>query len=894
MRSIAKVKIGVFLLSMTLCTMTAHGEDTIMSGGTVYLDLNKNRVMDSADPVGVYQGGNRFDLTLTPSQAQDPLYQQGNAKLFVYGGINLATDQPHTAYLSRILEYQPAVSLPDKIVQTIGTDSHKRLTDQVILSLERIEAEMDKIRTELPGFLAVQEELFYDPLTLLEGGDSSLKLHKAAKAMKRAMKQNVSSHKKLLLNASKVINKNLRRLNTLADENNFPALIEALNTAITDGDIVDSSFATNIKEESVSLKKQIEDFWKRGVQKLGSTDSIVSLKDIEVRVANSTVVVGNEVSRLQAIKLLRQTSFTSYETEIEEIMLHGEEAWINKQLNAKSAHDDPNDDYYGYLEDLLRRIKDINDEEGRRMIENPEEYFRGSSPHHISTFYCSIFPEKIFESNDQLRHRMAYALSQIVVLSSKASLGSALVWKSETLLKFYDELYKHSLGNYRDVLKSATMSSAMAYYLTYLGNKKETATTAPDENYARELMQLFSLGVYKLNLNGTKQTDDDGNFVPSYTQEDVSELARVFTGWDWWHNGSFGNIYGNVIANNFNLIHDLEFNPGWHDFEEKTVLGTTIPAGLDGEEEIDYAIDILMNNPNMAPHVSRHLIMRFVTSNPTPQYVGRVAKVFNDNGNGVKGDLKATLEAILTDDEARGINQPDDFGKVDQFLLAFTHFSSRLNVQELRGDDKYWLRLSRYVPELPMSAGSVFNFYTNEDRPNDKYFMDNDLVAPEMTSRSDHALKTFMKTTSFVRMNGFYDAYAEVELNIGSLPAQRATTWEEWLLATRSLAYSHGGLKYDLSDIYEYFIPGHGYKYKDLRGNGLFHWRWDFYMTEEDRQQKLEGLLDFLSIKFLGKKLPDAYRELILEQSEYKANPAYIVQPMIRRIVSTSQFMVLD
>jgi hypothetical protein len=489
----------------------------------------------------------------------------------------------------------------------------------------------------------------------------------------------------------------------------------------------------------------------------------------------------------------------------------------------------------------------------------------------------------MFESKDQLRHRMALALSQIVVVSRHATTGISLAMKGEGLIKFYDDLYKHSFGNYRDVLKSA----AMSYFLTFLGNKKEdnVTNTAPDENYAREFMQLFSIGIYKLNLNGTKVLGSDGNPTPSYTQEDVSELAKVFTGWDWYSSvqdgeyGDWGRGYGNDKYYIHNLIHDNKFTSKWHEYGEKKVLGQTIEAGLDGEADIDRAIDILMSNPNMAPHVSRHLIMRLVTSNPSSAYIARVASVFNDNGQGIKGDLKATLEAILLDDEARGVTVPDNFGKIDEFLLAFTHYSSRFNVKALpfishNGEkiyNRYKFRWFLWVKHLPLTANSVFNFYTNEDAPNDRYFQENNLVAPEFTTRSDSRLKKFMELTK----SRTYDSYEVVELNATRIAWSSATTMEEWL----EMSHVSVGLMYNSQDVYEYFLP---------------IWKRYWNLSEKERKEGVGKLVDFLAIKLLGKELPAFYREEIIAQIHIQANPVTVVQEVTRDIVNSSYFMVLD
>ena len=606
-----------------------------------------------------------------------------------------------------------------------------------------------------------------------------------------------------------------------------------------------------------------------------------------------------ETSRLDAIKLLRQSSYTSYETQIDEVMLNGEMAWIDKQLNTPSSHDNLTDDNYGYMEAVARRQSNGEGHWKNVDFSNLEETYPEvlGVTHALGTFHNAVLLEKMFESEDQLRHRMALALSQIIVVSPAATAGVSLSYRSESLVKLYDELYRHSFGNYRDVLKSACMSSAMSYYLTFLGNMKENIyylgkhhNNAPDENFARELMQLFSIGIYELNLDGSKKIGDDGHPLPSYTQEDVSELAKVFTGWDWWSSvmgKHHGTVYGRGNHYINNVIHDNTFHEFFHDFTKKEVLGTTIPAGLTGEADVDAVIDILMKNANIAPHVSRHLIMRLVTSNPTPAYIARVSSVFNDNGHGVKGDLKATVEAILKDEEARGINEPENFGKVDEFMLAFSHFASRLNVQELRDDNKYNYKWSRLVSQMPLNAPGVFNFYTNEDAPSDAFFMDNNLVAPEMTTRSDKSLKNFMIASNA----GTYDAYSLVNLYSGKISTYPAKTWEEWL----EMENPSVGLKYDFKDIYDFFLPIHTYHWYKAPRYVTAHWlEKPTGTTPELEKENLEKLYDFMAIKFLGKKLPTEYRDKMVAKTAYDKRPTTVVHSVLRNIVNSSQFMILD
>ena len=215
----------------------------------------------------------------------------------------------------------------------------------------------------------------------------------------------------------------------------------------------------------------------------------------------------------------------------------------------------------------------------------------------------------------------------------------------------------------------------MGVYLTYLANQKEDAngTRTPDENYAREVMQLMSLGLYQLNNDGTVRTDSNGARIPAYTQADISGLARVFTGLSWWHPTPTNSTFfgGNRQPDAF--VRPMIFYPQYHSTSAKSFLGVTIPASttVDAEGDLDRALDTLANNANVGPFMSSRLIQMLVTSNPSPEYVQRVTAVWNNNGSGQRGDLAAVVRAILTDTEARTAGG-NSYGKLREPLIRRT------------------------------------------------------------------------------------------------------------------------------------------------------------------------------------------------------------------------------
>jgi uncharacterized protein (DUF1800 family) len=312
---------------------------------------------------------------------------------------------------------------------------------------------------------------------------------------------------------------------------------------------------------------------------------------------------------------------------------------------------------------------------------------------------------------DQLRQRMALALSEIFVVSDI----SPLITAHEGLSKYYDQLLNGGFGNYRDLLKTVTLSPMMGQYLSMARNKKPNPETGqePDENYAREVMQLFSMGLHQLHQDGSVKLGANALPIPSYTQADIAGLARVFTGWGYFYPGTPpAGWFQYGFRNDMNPM--MQY-PEFHDTGAKTIVnGVNIPAGLTGEQELELALDAIFNHPNVGPMIAGLLIQRFVTSNPSPGYIYRVAAAFNNNGAGVRGDLWATLKAILLDYEARSPQPVTDigYGKQREPLLRFTHMYRALKAQPPRaGDPRFFLDLRGIIPQAALQSPSVFNFF---------------------------------------------------------------------------------------------------------------------------------------------------------------------------------------
>lgn len=331
------------------------------------------------------------------------------------------------------------------------------------------------------------------------------------------------------------------------------------------------------------------------------------------------------------------------------------------------------------------------------------------------------FWRNAISADDQLRQRMAFALSEILVISTTVDELSIF---PETVGYYQDILTRNALGNYRDLLEEVTYSPAMGYFLTYLQNQKGDAATGrvPDENYAREVMQLFSIGLVELTPTGAPVMSG-GEPVETYTNDDITGLARVFTGL---------SLSGPNFFYRFDeldqdvLTSPMEMFPAFHSDLEKSFLGTTIPAGTGGTESIDMALDAIFDHPNVGPFIGRQLIQRFVTSDPSPAYVGRVTAAFDAGtytlpdgasvGEGRRGDLAATIAAVLFDDEARAdaAMNANAFGKVREPVLRFVHWARAFDAQSITPEHTITLWDTSNPGALaqhPYRAPSVFNFY---------------------------------------------------------------------------------------------------------------------------------------------------------------------------------------
>ncbi|MCK4494184.1 MAG: DUF1800 domain-containing protein, partial [Methylococcales bacterium] len=407
--------------------------------------------------------------------------------------------------------------------------------------------------------------------------------------------------------------------------------------------------------------------------------------------------------------------------------------WVDDQLALPSTYELPLAQQESHINALIKSARALapdKNPESFTYYTDPNNNFNSNAQFNMRGYRQDSWAEQTMFAPDQLRQRMAFALSQIIVVSEN---DAALAERADSLAYHYDILAKHAFGNYKDLLKEVALSPAMGMYLTHQGSQKANGVILPDENFAREIMQLFSIGLYKLNIDGSLILEG-GQPVPTYTQSDVEEMSKIWTGWDLSGNETrYITKFGYSAKGIGKYGVPMEFHADYHETELKTILGTTVPAGQTGAQDVNAAITILMKNPSIAPFVSRQLIQRLVTSNPTPAYISRVATIFNNDGKGVKGNLKAVLKAILLDDEAKkGSVDNVQFGKVKEPLLATLQFLKAFEVKKLDGIQFTIESLNASLGQEAMQASSVFNFYSPNYTPNDSNFINNKLNAPEL------------------------------------------------------------------------------------------------------------------------------------------------------------------
>lgn len=427
--------------------------------------------------------------------------------------------------------------------------------------------------------------------------------------------------------------------------------------------------------------------------------------------------IGETVSEYElneASRFASQSTFGLRYEDIEEIAKMGRNFWLEEQFDIPPTLHKP------IAEDLITRQ---NSGEWEEFVRNPLKL--------RTVIHRFAWWQQTMTAEDVVRQRVAYALSQFFVVSDRAPV---LRLNPYSLTSFYDLLLENAFGNFRDLLKDVSLSPAMGHYLSHANNRKANPSRNrfPDQNFAREVMQLFSIGLYELNIDGSVKLDSNGEPIPTYDNDDIGEMAKIFTGLTYAGEGNyFGRRYFNHADTEvFSLpmiMYERHHEPG-----EKVLLkDTVVPAGQSGMKDVEAAIDVLFNHPNVGPFFCKQLIQRLVTSNPSPEYIERVARVFNGETGSPRGDMKAVLRAIFFDPEAELGTWSHTFGRLKEPVVRIVSLARIFNYTSDSGE--YYntgFRLEFLAQQHPLASPSVFNFYQPDYAPVGE-IGDKEMVAPE-------------------------------------------------------------------------------------------------------------------------------------------------------------------
>jgi uncharacterized protein (DUF1800 family) len=462
----------------------------------------------------------------------------------------------------------------------------------------------------------------------------------------------------------------------------------------------------------------------------GGSSSAPSLAGTGPAAAAQAVVVPTAP---EAARFLTQATFGPTSAEIQRMTTMSFAAWIDDQFaKPQTLHRLYMDQAAGDAAAVGRQISSTN-------------------------FFDSYWKQAI-SGDDQLRQRAAFALSEVLVISFAEP---NLTNQPRGVASYYDTLGADAFGNFRTLLEDISLHPMMGIYLTWLSNQKEDVVTGrvPDLNFAREITQLFTIGQWMLNADGTTVVDSAGKPVPAYTGADLSGMSQVFTGFSWYAGPNLTDrTSARYFGNNPDLSRDWKpmqayneytANTSFHSISPKTFLGVTIPAQTkpDSDGDLKIVLDTLFNHPNVGPFIGKQLIQRLVTSNPSPAYVSRVSGAFNDNGSGVRGDMKAVWRAILLDPEARTPNTSVAFGKVREPVVRLGNFMRAFNATSVTGlynsiglTDNPATALN----QTPMFSPTVFNFFRPGYVPTSKVITNAGLVVPELQITHDVSVAGYM------------------------------------------------------------------------------------------------------------------------------------------------------
>lgn len=462
--------------------------------------------------------------------------------------------------------------------------------------------------------------------------------------------------------------------------------------------------------------------------------------DVEIQAASRFLASATQGATIEDIKYL---------TEI------GYEAWLDEQLAIPSSQ---------YAEPTINIILELYDACLNNLGQTECEMVFNLN----TVMFRYAWWHNTMRSPDKLRQRIALALSEILVISDASQLNNY----PHGIAAYYDILSRHALGNYKDLLLDVTLNPSMGFYLSHINNPRtiEELNIHPDENYAREIMQLFTIGLYELNNDGTRKLDpDSGLWIPTYDNDDIKGLAKIFTGLSgsaWADDNDqrpvqFGRFFGR-----YSLLDPMKMYEEWHEPGPKTIVGDYTIDARSGMEDIELAIDHLFNHDNVGPFLAYRLIQRLVKSNPTPEYVDRIASIFNDNGQGERGDMSAVVKAIFLDPEAMDCfwYGHEENGQLRPPIQRLTQLLTAMKAET--ESEAFWnsgLFFQQFTDQHPMSSPTVFNFYKPDYVP-DSDFAYSEIVGPEYQILNSSTSSNYVNFMLIALMEDYLDSRYNIRL----------------------------------------------------------------------------------------------------------------------------------
>jgi len=472
----------------------------------------------------------------------------------------------------------------------------------------------------------------------------------------------------------------------------------------------------------------------------------------------------------EAARFLMQASFGGTYAQVQDVQNKGFEAWLDAELNRP----------WNELNSHFNWYRDHG-------------YMQANTLNLQTTGLDNSLWRKLMTAPDLLRQKVAYALSQIFVVSING-LG-ATIWRGLVALSFMDLLEKNAFANYKDLLREVSLSPAMGTYLNMAGSRKASGNSNPDENYAREVMQLFSIGLYELNDDGSLKKDVNDKPIETYTQENVTQLAKIFTGWYYRSNSSPN--YNDLKYVQERMKNDSTyFTPG-----DKSFFDKTVSAGTSAQDALFQVLDYLSAHDNVGPFIGRQLIQRLVCSNPSPKFIYDITQVFNNDGTGVRGNLKAVIRAILLHDEARkpstntNNNADKYYGKLKEPIYRVAQWGRTfeaktkkpLDTQVVISKDtngkytatSYW-EIGDYsndtsLAQAPMRSPSVFNFFRPGYVPTQGEMSTAGITAPEFQLCNEVTVAAYLNLIKGLIDVGRYDvvpSYSDADLELTNKPSE--------------------------------------------------------------------------------------------------------------------------